>query len=279
MRRVTEENLAKEESRKLTPAPPSELALRIETLRAELEGASPSEALDRVLAALDVAAIACRWPDPVQREANLDALRAMAAAYEERCRQECAAASVAGMLVFSTKLRRRWSCATKSARSTISTRARATSASPCSPTIGRRGSSGPSSSSRAWTRGRSERRSTSRRSPSILRSIHAIRSADAGFVTGRGLTGRRRRRRSPMWQTRPAWGSPSRSARTRSACGSFTWGSRARGITSSWRCARTARASERPSGSTPCVTTRRSRSWTSQTGRTRRKMRASGCAA
>jgi ATP-dependent helicase/nuclease subunit A len=80
------------------PAPLSEIARRIATIRAALEGASPTEALDRVLSALDVAAIACRWPDPEQRLSNLDALRAMAAAYEERCAQDCATASIAGLL-------------------------------------------------------------------------------------------------------------------------------------------------------------------------------------
>lgn len=80
--------------------PPSDIARCITAIRAELEGASPSEALDRVLSALDVAAIACRWPDPEQRVSNLDALRAMAAAYEQRCAQDCATASIAGLLAY-----------------------------------------------------------------------------------------------------------------------------------------------------------------------------------
>jgi ATP-dependent helicase/nuclease subunit A len=71
---------------------------RLEQLASELEGAAPSEALDRVLTVLDVAAIACRWPGPDQRLANLDALRAMASAYEERCAREREASTLAGLL-------------------------------------------------------------------------------------------------------------------------------------------------------------------------------------
>ena len=80
------------------PSRPSDVVARVEALGKELEGAAPSEALDRVLSALDVVTIACRWPDPEQRLANLDALRAMSAAYEERCKQESEAATVGGLL-------------------------------------------------------------------------------------------------------------------------------------------------------------------------------------
>jgi ATP-dependent helicase/nuclease subunit A len=82
------------------PAAPARSAIvaRVDALAAELEGASPAETLDGVLAALDVLTLACRWPDPEQRLANLDALRAMAAAYEERCAQEREAGTVAGLL-------------------------------------------------------------------------------------------------------------------------------------------------------------------------------------
>jgi ATP-dependent helicase/nuclease subunit A len=90
---------AKEKTKEKEVAPPvSMLVARVNRLAGELEGASPSEALDRVLGVLDVATIACRWPDPDQRLANLDALRAMAAAYEERCARERAAATIAGLL-------------------------------------------------------------------------------------------------------------------------------------------------------------------------------------
>jgi len=70
----------------------------VEALVPDLEGASPTEALDRVLAALDMIAIASRWPDPAQRVANLDSLRAMAKDYENRCAYEREAATIAGLL-------------------------------------------------------------------------------------------------------------------------------------------------------------------------------------
>ncbi len=89
---------AKERGEAHVAAPSSRLVARLQRLAPELEGASPSEALDRVLTVLDVATIACRWPDPDQRLANLDALRAMAAAYEERCSRDRGAATLAGLL-------------------------------------------------------------------------------------------------------------------------------------------------------------------------------------
>ncbi|MEO6600108.1 MAG: UvrD-helicase domain-containing protein, partial [Polyangiaceae bacterium] len=76
----------------------SERLSRIAALRAEFPVLSPAEALDRVLAVLDVASLAVRWPDPTQRLANLEALRALAAAYEERCSYQREAASLAGLL-------------------------------------------------------------------------------------------------------------------------------------------------------------------------------------
>ncbi len=100
LRRASEEKAAEGASTELPPLLPSEIARAIGAIRAELEGASPCEALDRVLSALDVASIACRWPDPEQRVSNLDALRAMARTYEERCGQDCATASVAGLTAY-----------------------------------------------------------------------------------------------------------------------------------------------------------------------------------
>ncbi|MEO8902787.1 MAG: 3'-5' exonuclease, partial [Polyangiaceae bacterium] len=70
----------------------------IAALRVEFPVLSPAEALDRVLAVLEVASLAMRWPDPTQRLANLEALRALAAAYEERCSYQREAASLAGLL-------------------------------------------------------------------------------------------------------------------------------------------------------------------------------------
>lgn len=77
----------------------------LDALRAELAVLSPAEALDGTLAALDAAHLCARWPDPVQRVANLDALRAAAKAYEDRCAQEREAATVAGLLRYFDDLR------------------------------------------------------------------------------------------------------------------------------------------------------------------------------
>jgi ATP-dependent exoDNAse (exonuclease V) beta subunit len=70
----------------------------IEGLRAELPVLSPAEALDRVLSVLDLPALAAGWPDPTQRLGNLEALRALAAAYEQRCAYQREAGSLAGLL-------------------------------------------------------------------------------------------------------------------------------------------------------------------------------------
>ncbi|HMJ53765.1 MAG TPA: UvrD-helicase domain-containing protein [Polyangiaceae bacterium] len=67
-------------------------------VRGALGVLSPSEALDEVFAALDAVHLAARWPDPAQRVANLDALRALALHYEDRCAQEREAGTVAGLL-------------------------------------------------------------------------------------------------------------------------------------------------------------------------------------
>lgn len=71
---------------------------RLEALRNELRILSPAEAVDRVLAVLDVSQLAVGWPDPEQRLGNLEALRALAAAYEVRCAYQREAASLAGLL-------------------------------------------------------------------------------------------------------------------------------------------------------------------------------------
>lgn len=66
--------------------------------RPRLDFLSPAEALDGVLEALDAVLICARWPDPPQRLANIDSLRALASKYEERCHQQREAATVAGLL-------------------------------------------------------------------------------------------------------------------------------------------------------------------------------------
>jgi ATP-dependent helicase/nuclease subunit A len=84
------------------PAPltTSDYVARLESLRSEVQSLSPTEAVDRVLACLDLASLCRRWPDPNQRLANLDALRGLAADYEERCTQRREAATIAGLLRF-----------------------------------------------------------------------------------------------------------------------------------------------------------------------------------
>lgn len=79
-------------------APVCAACARLETLRPALTQLSPAEVVDRVLATLDVASWAERWPDPAQRASNLEALRALAAAYEERCSYQREAASLSGLL-------------------------------------------------------------------------------------------------------------------------------------------------------------------------------------
>jgi ATP-dependent helicase/nuclease subunit A len=87
------------ESNQVNPVQPSASWMPpIERLRGELSVLSPAEVLDRVLSVLDLPAIAVRWPDPEQRLGNLDALRALAAAYEERCAYQREAASLPGLL-------------------------------------------------------------------------------------------------------------------------------------------------------------------------------------
>ncbi|MCA9587530.1 MAG: UvrD-helicase domain-containing protein, partial [Myxococcales bacterium] len=72
--------------------------LALEAVRARLAVLSPSEAVDQVLAALDLVHLCARWPDAPQRIANLDALRALAVAYEDRCKEEREAGTIAGLL-------------------------------------------------------------------------------------------------------------------------------------------------------------------------------------
>lgn len=79
-------------------AAPSSAVAALNRLRAELGHLSPAETLDRVLTVLDAPALVVRWPDPEQRLSNLEALRALAFAYEERCSYQREAASLGGLL-------------------------------------------------------------------------------------------------------------------------------------------------------------------------------------
>ncbi len=84
------------ETPQIQPTP--EPVARIESLRSIVETLAPSEALDAVLAALDLAELCARWPDPEQRLANLDAVRSLTADYEEHCAHQREAATIAGLL-------------------------------------------------------------------------------------------------------------------------------------------------------------------------------------
>jgi len=77
---------------------PSPMHARLAAMRTDLECCAPSEALDRVMHALDLIAICRRWPDPEQRVGNIDALRALTARYEERCARLHEAATLAGLV-------------------------------------------------------------------------------------------------------------------------------------------------------------------------------------
>jgi ATP-dependent helicase/nuclease subunit A len=77
----------------------------LEAIRDRLAELSPAEALDLVVSAIDAVDLCVRWPAAPQRLANLDALRALAHRYEERCEREREAATVAGLLRFFDDLR------------------------------------------------------------------------------------------------------------------------------------------------------------------------------
>lgn len=82
------------------PSTPSTMHLRLDELRSSLGAYSPAEALDAVMHAIDLIAICRRWPDPELRVANIDALRALTAKYEERCERLHESATLAGLLRF-----------------------------------------------------------------------------------------------------------------------------------------------------------------------------------
>lgn len=85
----------------------SAAARALDVLRGSIAVLAPVEALDRVLVALDLPDLCGRWPHPEQRSSNLEALRALAAHYEARCKQRREAASVSGLLRFFAEARQR----------------------------------------------------------------------------------------------------------------------------------------------------------------------------
>lgn len=76
----------------------SNALIALDEVRPRLPQMSPSEVVDQVLATLDFASLAWRWPDPKQRLANLDALRGLVSAYESRAKYLREAASLEGLL-------------------------------------------------------------------------------------------------------------------------------------------------------------------------------------
>lgn len=73
---------------------------KLDALRPDTDALAPAEILDRILSELDIAGCAARWPDPNQRLGNIDALRGLAAEYEEWCARQREAATLAGLLRF-----------------------------------------------------------------------------------------------------------------------------------------------------------------------------------
>lgn len=88
-----------------TAEPPAWLA-PLEALRARVRSLSPTELVDRAIHALDLPTWCARWPDPRQRLGNLDALRALAARYEERCARARDVATAAGLVRYFDEARR-----------------------------------------------------------------------------------------------------------------------------------------------------------------------------
>jgi ATP-dependent helicase/nuclease subunit A len=80
---------------------------RVAALRAaavEATGASPAEALDLALRAAAIPVLLRGWPQPEQRLANLEALRAEARAYEDLCAARHSAATVLGLVAHLSEL-------------------------------------------------------------------------------------------------------------------------------------------------------------------------------
>ena len=89
-----------------TPAPAAPLPFaddpRVAALRAAHEQLSgtlaPAEALDAAVSAAELLELLRTWPDPEQRLANVEAIRGAARAYEDLCRAQRSAATVAGLV-------------------------------------------------------------------------------------------------------------------------------------------------------------------------------------
>ncbi len=69
-------------------------------LRNRLPSLTPREALDAAIAALDVPVRVYQWGNPAARLANLEALRGLAAEYEDECRRERLPATPGGLVAW-----------------------------------------------------------------------------------------------------------------------------------------------------------------------------------
>jgi ATP-dependent exoDNAse (exonuclease V) beta subunit len=73
-------------------------AATIDAVRGSVRRLSPSEALDALIHALDVETACRRWPRASERLGNLEALRALSLAYEERCAWAREAGTLGGLV-------------------------------------------------------------------------------------------------------------------------------------------------------------------------------------
>lgn len=79
------------------PSPWGHQMAGVQKLAPEL---SPREAVLAVIDALDAPSLAARWPQPAQRLANLDSLRALASEYENLCASDGSACTLIGLLSY-----------------------------------------------------------------------------------------------------------------------------------------------------------------------------------
>lgn len=74
--------------------------LAVEALRPSLLSMTPLEVLDATIAAAGIVGLITKWGSSVQRFVNLDALRSLAADYEDDCRQSRQPATLGGLVAW-----------------------------------------------------------------------------------------------------------------------------------------------------------------------------------
>ena len=89
-----------EEGRWPPPFENDHLVAEVQQMADHLRVLSPSEALDSVIAALNLEELCLAWGNAAQRFANVEALRTLTLAYEDHCRYSRSAATVAGLLSY-----------------------------------------------------------------------------------------------------------------------------------------------------------------------------------